>query len=175
MRLTKITNVKQFMNKLLIDSAFDSFLISEAVIKTANSYVIDGHINGGFYSETELSELESLAISENRVFSKKMSRWYQIKPTVFSLIKGKKTPSYFKMSFYLADENIEKLLSSIDTLINAHDIDGLSMIVKYSDDELTVTSSLGLKIFSLDKSLEKYWDEMVIKFLSSHDIEYEIL
>lgn len=175
MRLSKVTNVKQFMNKLLIDSAFDSFLISEALVKTANSYVIDGHINDGFYSETELSELEAQAQLENRIFSKKLSRWYQIKPTVLSLIKGKKTPSYFKMSFYLADENIEKLLSSIDTQIKSSDIDGLSMIIKYSEDELTVTSSLGLKIFSLDKSLEKYWDDMVLKFLASHDIDYEIM
>ena len=79
------------------------------------------------------------------------------------------------MSFYLAEENIIKLLSSLDTSITANDIDGLSLIVKYSEEELTIVSSASLKIFSLDKSLEKYWDDMVIKFLSSHSIEYEIM
>ena len=175
MKLSKITNVKQFMNKLLIENAFDSFLISEAVIKTGNSFVIDGHINEGFYSETELEEFKSEASNEGRVFSEKLSRWSKIKPFALSVIKGNKTPLYFKMSFYLAEENINKLLSSADTSITAADIEGLALIVKYQDNELTVTSSATLKIFSLDKSLEKYWDEMVVKFLSSQDIEFEAM
>lgn len=175
MRLIKITNVKQFMNKMLIDTAFDSFLISEAVIKTFNSFIIDGHINEDFYSNEELSELAATAAGEGRIYSRKLSRWHIIKPTVLSLIKGKKTPSYFKMSFYLAEENINKLLSSFESSITANDIEGLSMIVKYDNNELTVTSSATLKIFTLDKSLEKYWDEMVFKFLSSNDIQLEVL
>lgn len=175
MRLSKITNVKHFMNKLLIENAFDSFLISEAIIKTGNSYVIDGHINSDFYSEIELEEFKSEASLEGRIFSESLSRWSQLKPTVFSLMKGKKTPLYFKLSFYLAGENIEKLLSSADTSIKPNDIDGLSVIIKYSEEELTVTSSVSLKIFSLDKSLDKLFDEMVLKFLTSQDIQYEIM
>lgn len=175
MRLTKITGVKQFMNKLLIENAFDSFLISEAVIKTGNSFVIDGHINEDFYSAEELASLEAESIKDGRIYSKKLSRWSSIKPFALSVMKGKKTPVYFKMSFYLAEENVGKLLSSADTSITANDIDGLSLIVKYNDDELTVSSSVSLKIFSLDKSLDKIWDDMVIKFLASHEISYEVM
>lgn len=175
MRLAKITNIRQFMNKLLLDNAFDSFLISEAIIKTGNSFVIDGHLNKEFYSSAEIDDMESEAKNEGRIFSNTLSRWSAIKPFALSLMKGKKTPVYFKMSFYLAEENIIKLLSSLDTSITANDIDGLSLIVKYSEEELTIVSSASLKIFSLDKSLEKYWDDMVIKFLSSHSIEYEIM
>lgn len=175
MRLTKITNVKHFMNKLLIENSFDSFLISEATIKTFASFVIDGHINEGFYSSDELSEMKSEASSEGRIFSERLLRWSQVKPHVLNLIKGKKTPSYFKFSFYLAEENINKLLSSSDTSITTNDIDGLSLIVKFSEDELTLTSSVSLKIFSLDKSLDKVWDDMVIKFISSLDALYEVM
>lgn len=175
MRLAKITNIRQFMNKLLLDNAFDSFLISEAIIKTGNSFVIDGHLNKEFYSSAEIDDMASEAKNEGRIFSNTLSRWSAIKPFALSLMKGKKTPVYFKMSFYLAEENIIKLLSSLDTSITANDIDGLSLIVKYSEEELTIVSSASLKIFSLDKSLEKYWDDMVIKFLSSHSIEYEIM
>lgn len=175
MRLAKITNIRQFMNKLLLDNAFDSFLISEAIIKTGNSFVIDGHLNKEFYSSAEIDDMTSEAKNDGRIFSNTLSRWSAIKPFALSLMKGKKTPVYFKMSFYLAEENIIKLLSSLDTSITANDIDGLSLIVKYSEEELTIVSSASLKIFSLDKSLEKYWDDMVIKFLSSHSIEYEIM
>lgn len=167
MRLTEIKNVKQFMNKLLIENSFDSFLISEAVIKTGNSYVIDGHINSDFYSESELNDFKEESAKNGRVFSATMSRWSVIKPFVLSIVKGKKTPVYFKFSFYLADENIEKLLSNADTSIKANDIDGLSVIVKYQDNILTVTSSVSLKIFTLDKSLDKIFDDMVEKFLLS--------
>jgi len=167
MRLTQITNVKQFMNKLLIENSFDSFLLSEAIIKTGNTYVIDGHINTEFYSESELSELKSNALLNGRIYSSKMSRFASGKPFILSLMKGKKTPLYFKFSFYMPEENIEKLLSSADTSIKQNDIDGLSVIVKYQEDILTVTSSTSLKIFSTDKSLDKLFDDMVEKFLIS--------
>lgn len=175
MKLLKITNVKSFMNKLLIENAFDSFLISEAVVKTANSFVIDGHINKDFYSEAELSDLASEAGLDGRIFSEKLSRWTKIKPFAFSVIKGNKTPLYFKMSFYLAGENIDKFLSSIETSLKPGDIDGLSLIVKYQDSELTVTSNVSLNIFTLDKSLEKDWDEMVQKFLRSQELDFEVM
>lgn len=175
MRLSRIKNVKHFMNKLLIENAFDSFLISEATIKTFSSFVIDGHINEGFYSSEEIAELKELAESENRIFSEKLSRWSKIKPFALSVMKGKKTPEYFKFSFYLASENINKLLQNADTSIKPNDIDGLSLIAKYSGGELSVISSVSLKIFSPDKSLDKIWDDMVIRFLTSHEIEYEIM
>ena len=175
MRLSKITNIKLFMNKLLIENAFDSFLISEAIIKTGNTFVIDGHINEGFYSSEELSEMKDEASNDGRIFSEKLSRFIQLKPFILSAIKGKKTPSYFKLSFYLAKENVDKLLSLSDTTIRHSDIDGLSLIVKFSDSELTCTSSISLNIFTTDKSIDKIWDDMVLKFLSSHSIQYEVM
>ncbi|MDO4187440.1 MAG: DUF5721 family protein [Lachnospiraceae bacterium] len=175
MRLFKITNVKQFMNKLLVEGAFDSFLVSEVLIKTGNSYVIDGHLNKDFFSEDELNVLRSEAESNGRIFHESLSRFSELKPLVFSIMKGKKTPVSFKMSFYLAEENVIKLLASSNTSFTKGDIDGLSIIVKYSEGELTVTSTASLKIFSLDKSLEKYFDDMVNKFLTSQEFQFEIM
>ena len=175
MRLVKITNVKQFMNKLLVENAFDSFLVSEVLIKTGNSYVIDGHINKEFFSDDEIKDLKDGASSDGRIYSETLSRWSEIKPLAFSIMKGKKTPVSFKMSFYLAEENINKLMASFDSSFKVNDIDGLALIVKYSDGELSVTSSATIKIFSLDKTLEKHWDDMVIKFLSSHECQYKVM
>lgn len=175
MQLVKVTNVKNFMNKLLIENSFDSFLISEATVKTFNTFVFDGHVNEGFFSTEQMNELRAEAEKDGRIFSEKLSRWSQIKPTILSIIKGKNTPLYFKMSFYLAEENINKLLSNADTSITSNDIDGLSLIVKYAEGELTITSSVSLKIFSLDKSLDKIWDDMVVKFLASQNIDAEVM
>lgn len=50
----QITDLKYFMNTLLLKEAFDSFLLEEATIKTAQTYIIDGHINQDFYTKEEL-------------------------------------------------------------------------------------------------------------------------
>lgn len=175
MRLLKITNIKHFMNKLLLENAFDNFLISEAVLKTNNTFIIDGHINPEFYSAKELDMLKSAAEEKQRIYSGKLSRWYEIKPTMLSLIKGNKSPLYFKISLYLSDENVKKLFMSCDTDFTENDTDGFSLILKYSDESLIITSSVVLKVFSFDRSVDKIWDDMVCKFLGSHDISYEIM
>ena len=51
----ELTDTKDFMNKLLRTEIFDNFLLQEAVITKAASYVIDGHLQKGFYSSTELA------------------------------------------------------------------------------------------------------------------------
>ena len=53
----ELTDIRDFMNKLLRSEIFDHFLLQEGVITSAASYVIDGHINKGFYSAEELEEI----------------------------------------------------------------------------------------------------------------------
>ena len=48
-----IKDTKNFMSQLLIKEAFDGLFLSEAVIKTANSYTISGELNKDFFSEEE--------------------------------------------------------------------------------------------------------------------------
>ena len=45
MTAVQITSMKDFMNKLLLSDTFDCFLLEEAVVGTANTFTIDGHIN----------------------------------------------------------------------------------------------------------------------------------
>lgn len=53
----EITSMKQFMNHLLAADSFDIFLLEEAVIGTANTFTIDGHINKEFFSGEDAPEL----------------------------------------------------------------------------------------------------------------------
>ena len=57
MKALRLTGTKDFMNKLLRTETFDNFLLQEAVITKAASFVIDGHIQKDFYSSDELTEL----------------------------------------------------------------------------------------------------------------------
>ena len=47
----RIKDTKVFMSQLLIKDTFDRMLLSEATIKTACSYTINGQINKEYYSD----------------------------------------------------------------------------------------------------------------------------
>lgn len=175
MLLFKITDIKKFMNSLLIDKTFDQFLIAEATIKMASTYIIDGHINKSFFTDEELSELNETATQNGRIFSDKMQRFYEVKPICLSIIKGKKTPTSFKFTFCLSGENTDKFLNTFESDFKSTDIGNLTLNIKYDGTELTATTSVSLNIFSLDKSIDTAWDNMIKKFFSSNDIKYEEL
>ena len=85
----RIKDTKVFMSQLLIKDTFDRMLLSEATIKTACSYTINGQINKEYYSDEEWDNLNNN--------EKSYSEWGNIKPFCFSLIKGNKVPAAMKL------------------------------------------------------------------------------
>lgn len=177
MILFNITDIGHFMRKLLSEgeTAFDQFLLSEASVTAGNTFTIDGHINKNFYSAEEVEILTETAEAHGHIYSPLMSRWETLKGYCFQLIKGKKTPLAFRFVFYLAPENIERFLGSIDTTLTLHDIDGLSLNIKYDEHTLSCTTATSLHLFTLDKSVDHAWDQMVKKFLQKQEIRFEEL
>ena len=49
----QIKDVKHFMGRILGTDAFDSFLLEEAVVRTYNTFTIDGRMNRDFFSSEE--------------------------------------------------------------------------------------------------------------------------
>lgn len=173
----RITDIKQIM-RLLLDkneTAFDSFLLSEASFTTNAQMTIDGHFHPEFYSASELEELKEEALKDNRIFSGKMIRFAQVKSQCFDFIKGTRTPLGFKITLYLADENVEKFLAQTDTQLGKNDVDGLSMTLQYDGSELRCVSGTSLNLFTLDHSIDIAWDNMVKKFFNRFQIGYEEL
>ena len=89
MTALQIKNTKNFMNMLLVNGEFDDFEVEEAAVATFNTFHIDGRIVREFFSEDEIRELE-----EKEELSE-FSKWRDIRPVCFQLIKGKKTPVSF--------------------------------------------------------------------------------
>lgn len=158
-----ITDIKQFMSHLLIKDTFDSFLLSEADIATANTFTIQGSINRSFYSDDEFSELPN----------QNYSSWSQLKPFCFSLIKGNKVPSSMKIIFALSDSQCEAVLSDGETGFTANDINGLFINIRYQDGHLTAITGTSLRVFTLDKSVDKAFDHYICRFLSDAGINFE--
>ena len=163
----ELTNIKDFMNKLLKTETFDHFLLQEAVLSSAASYVIDGHITNGFYSESELEELGLTGL--------KMLPFSSLRGNCFDLIKGKKAPASFKFIFLLSPDNLEKTIAASDSSFTANEISGMFFNIKYQNLLLSLTTGVSYNIFSPDKTLENYWDTLIKKFLFQNEITYEEL
>ncbi len=167
----RITDVKGFMAKLLTEAgtAFDAFLLSEAVITTYNTFTIDGHIHPEFYVSGETEE------EQDALHRQTMSAWRVMKPICFNLIKGKRTPLNFKFVFYLSPENVEKFLvqSELSDTFRPENINGLVLNIKYDGTMLSCISATSLNLFTLDKELEHAWDDMIRKFFLQHAIAFE--
>lgn len=163
----KISEVKDFMNKLLCQEVFDHFLIQEAVINTNVSYHIDGKIQDGFYSEEELEENDLTGLS--------FLPYSMLKNQCFNLIKGKKTPSYFKFSLLLSPENLKRTLSSTGSSYTENDISAIFLNIRFQNGELTITTGISYRIFSVDKTLEHEWDTLLKRFLKKNEIPFEEL
>lgn len=163
----ELTDIKSFMNILLTTNTFDNFLLQEAVIQGNASFVIDGHLQKGFYNE---EELETLHLTKDNILPFSM-----LKTNCYDLIKGKKTPSSFKFVFLLSHDNLENTLRSLSSSYTIQDLSGVFMNIKYQNQLLTLTTGISYRIFSTDKSLEQEWDRLVMKFLRQHEISYEEL
>ena len=163
----ELTDIKDFMNKLLRTEVFDHFLLQEAVITSGASYVIDGHITKGYYTD---EEVETMGIS-----GYKMLPFSLLRGNCFDLIKGKKTPNSFKFVFLLSPENLKKTLASSGSSYTENVISGVFLNLKYQNQLLTLTTGISYNIFSTDKSLESNWDKLVCRFLYQNDIKFEEL
>jgi hypothetical protein len=160
----ELNNTKDFMNKLLASEIFDHFLLQEAVITAAASYVIDGKITKGYFSD---EEKEKFGIRECTFLPYSMLR-----QKCFDLIKGKKTPASFKFVLMLSPENLKRTLESIKSGFGPDDITGVFINIRYQNQLLTLTTGVSYRTFSTDRTLDTEWDKMVQIFLRQHDIEF---
>jgi hypothetical protein len=163
---TKINNKKIFMSKLLASELFDDFMVEEAEITTFNTFHIDGKIHKDFYKDN------SGDLSDNNINSKEYSDWRDLKSTCFDLIKGKHTPLSFKFIFYLSNNEKAKLLSKADAGIDESQVK-LGLNIRFFNGEILLTTGCAINIFTLDKTIEKAWDEYIPSFLASNGIDTE--
>lgn len=151
------------MTKFLCSELFDSFQFMEGTLQNRITYTFDGHILPDFYSADEL-EAEGLTGFTYLPFS-------MLRPTLFDLIKGKRTPGYFKFTLFAPPSDFPELAAvSGDSLAS---IRGLLLNLKFQNGELTATTGVSYQIFSLDKSLEYEWDNHIRSFFREYAIAFE--
>lgn len=163
----KITNIKQFMAKLLGSEDFDSFLLEEASISTYNTFMIDGHQNKDFYSTEEWED------KELRPYE--LSTWKKLRPICFDLIKGKHTPTAFRFVLHLIPDHVAAILEKGDTAVTPQEVRAFVLNIKYDGATLILVTGTSFHTFLMDKTPDTLWDNAVKKFLAKREISYEQL
>ena len=155
MNKINITDIKNFMSKLLIKEDFDEFLLKEASITTYNTFTIDGRIKESFYSKEEYEELKN----------KHFTEWAAVKSYCYNIIKGKKLPVNFKIVLKMNEDMTLTLLKESGSPLNISDVEGLLLTIKYENGVLDCISATSLYTITTDKTLENHYDKVIEKRL----------
>lgn len=162
----KITDVKYFMNKLLIGEVFDRFSLVEASVTTFNTFTINGKLHYDFFDTDTKAAFE-----EN---STEYSLWHDVKPYCFSIIRGRRTPLNFRIVFELSHDQTQSLLKNEQHIADIP-VQSFYLNIRYKNQSLLCTTGVSYTSFSPDKRLEHLWDDSMTVFLSSHHIPCEKL
>lgn len=154
-----VTDLKEFTKLLFTENAFDQFLLHDASFTTAITTTVSGIYNPEFF-ESETEQPADRCIP-----------WEQFRPTAMNLIKGKKLPVSFRIVLITSRKSTEAMIRKCG--FSGCEVSSLSLNLNYREKALTLTTGVAYGGFSMDKSLEKYWDESVLHFLDGKGITYE--
>lgn len=158
----QIDHVKDFMKKLLLQDAFDSFLVSEISITTFTTFSIDGQLHPEFFDPEKCEALRA----ENR----SSILWKEARPYCLSIIKGQQSPLSFHIVLQADSALTAQLSASAGLSFSPEDIFGLFLNLQFRGGVLSVTTGTSLKVFTPDKSLERAWDRFVSSWLEREGI-----
>jgi hypothetical protein len=139
MIVLEIENIKMFMSKLLVGDLFDQFHVGNCEVTTFVDIHIDGRRHDSWYDTGEKPEDSTGQVT-----------WHELKPVLYQLIKGKKTPEKMRLDFchYMANGDVG------------------SLRVEYDREGLKVYTGYMQKEFSLDKQKQQEWDDYCEKFIT---------
>ncbi len=160
-----VTSMKLFMNQLLASDVFDIFLLEEAVITTANTITIDGHLNYDFYSKEELAS--------GQIADYEYTPWSMLKGLCFQLIKGKNVPLSFKFIFHLKPEITQKLLERENCPVDSSQIKAMVLTIRYDGTKAQLITGCCYHTFIMSKEPEQIWDRTISRYLSDKGVPCE--
>ena len=149
------------MGKLLKGDAFDSFLLKEGFLRTNMEFRFQGK---QFLEYFEAKEQEQM--TQEYVF------WKEIKPIVFELVKGKRTPLAFSFTLFLTKEQRDELFVR-EAVTIGEDNPTLFLQIRFEHGVGRMITGTARNIFTLDRTLEEVWDLEVKRLLQQMEIVVE--
>ena len=150
---------KNCMQHLLLKTTFDSFSLIEGEISTYNTFHIDGYLHKKFFEEAPQKEYSS---------------WGDLREFCFQIIRGKRTPLNFRFILSLPREDFEDFLNQQEIFaFRSSDLQGLYLNFKYDGTSLKCVTGISLSLFTMDKTLEKVWDNYAKEFFLKQEIDFD--
>lgn len=154
MKVFQIHDLKGFMNDLFCKETFEGFLLQEASITTFCNYKINGHLVKEYYKDETLYE--------------DYVSWKKMRPYVFDLIKGKKIPVSFQIMLTMSKKSVKVYVDKLVPDFDYKKVDAMSMLIRFGGQDVKVISSCTISEFTMDKTLERSFDQTVYRFLQKH-------
>lgn len=143
MEAFEILDVKEFTKKLFMTDLFDKFSVIEAEFTTFVKFNINGKLNKAYFDE-----------AQNRSFC----NWSEIRHICFEIIRGKRTPTTFKLVLKFSEEFGKRWISEN----TAKNIDAdMYLNIRYADKKLGLISSFSPKTFLLERDILHAFDTYV--------------
>lgn len=160
MKLLQADDTKQFMQKLIRSSAFDHLLIYEMSMDVLHHFEIDGSINEAYLSTDE----------KETYLNQKYVDWASVKPFISAILKQSHTPTSMKMTFILNDQATNDIQSRYFDEVHLYPVQGFLMNITFDGQSLKVTTGINYKQFTMDKSLEHAFDQMIGQFFKKNEL-----
>ncbi len=157
----KILEMNRFMGKLLKAENFDGFLLKEGVLRTNIEYRFQGQLYTEYYDTEEQEKLE-----ERYIY------WGELRPTVFELIKGKRTPLAFSFTLLLTKNDTAALLAKRQVKVG-EDSPSLFLQIRFEHGTGHIVTGTARNTFTLDKSLDEAWDAEIKMLMKGMELGTE--
>jgi len=157
----KILEMNRFMGKLLKGENFDGFLLKEGFLRTNIEYRFQGHLLAEYFDTAEQEKLEE-----------KYIYWGELRPTIFELIKGKRTPLAFSFTLLLTKNDTTALLARRQVNVG-EDSPALFLQIRFDHGAGHIVTGTARNTFTLDKSLDEAWDAEVKQLIKAMELAVE--
>ena len=184
MQSVLIQDNKIFMHHLLVGTLFDAFDMIKADLCTFCTISVDGNYLAGYLDRNEEGTgspdpaMESFS-SSGEVRSPGQPvwiRWEWIKPHMLHLIRGKSKPRSIRIVFRLSAENTGKVLLQSGSPLQEKDVSGLFLNISYQNqqgkEQISCVTGTSVRVFTTDRSLEHFWDELCCRFFRHAGIPF---
>lgn len=157
----KILEMNRFMGKLLKGENFDGFLLKEGFLRTNIEYRFQGQLFAEYFDTSEQEKLE-----EKYVY------WGELRPTLFELIKGKRTPLAFSFTLLLTKNDTTELLARRQVSVG-EDTPSLFLQIRFDHGVGHIVTGTARNTFTLDKSLDEAWDAEIKQIIKAMELAVE--
>ena len=144
MRAYEISEIREFTSHLFAGEAFDTLLMAEAEFHTRSAFFLKGKLDPDFLEPEEENPEGYIS-------------WREVKPICFSIIRGKRLPKSFKIVFKMGRTFSQRWLREQGA--SPENTGELFWNIRYQKKKLHLISSFSYKSFTLDKALERAWDD----------------